>query len=1133
MLYPSQRIHHFFEDQAMTNPDKIALVYNGEKITYGKLNTDADLLKNHLNSNYPNEKIIGISTNKNIHTLTGIVSILKSGKAYLPLDLNYPTERILSTIQTSGIKLSISAKSEFEEFKKVGLMNINIEERSGLNQCDQLLNSNSAVVLFTSGSTGKPKGVEIQHQGLCELIMHQLQNIGKESDEHILQFGYLGFDASILEIFVALSSGRTLHLIDEVNRLDAKFLLNYIVDKNINRIFLPYVSLQYFANEVVNSKVYPESLVEIATGGDLLKITPSIKECFKLLPNARLKNMYGPTESSVLVTEYVLDEDPEKWEEIPGIGFPIADCRLFVLDENQNVCKPDQPGELHIMGNCLAKGYLNRDDLTADRFINIPNIDSEFTVAYKTGDIVSSNSEGLFYFKGRVDDQVKIRGNRVELGEVEININKFAQVNQAVVKLDYDSTGQKMIVGYVEFSQKSSENIAQLRGYLKKTLPDYMVPDFIVEMESFPKTASGKIDKKTLPKPQQVRGSLPSEFVPPKTKAEKDFCNLFAGILQFDKIGMTDNFFEFGGNSLKAQKLISSFRLELGMETSIIKLYQYPTVKQFLQKTLNSEPNSPLNNLEGKQKIKRKSSNDIAVIGMAGRFPGANDIQELWEVLQSNRETIRFFNGSDLDTSIDSSVSSNPSYVKARGIVEDVDKFDPAFFGLNKVIAEMMDPQQRLFLEIAHEVLESSGYRSNLDFPSIGVFAGVSSNTYFINNLLSYPEKLKDLGEFQVSSLNEKDFIASRTAYHLNLTGPAVSVYSACSTSLLAVVQAVESLRQGNCEMALAGGASVKSPTFSGHLYEEGSAYSKDGHCKSFDADAKGTVFSDGAGVVLLKDIEAAKRDGDNILAIIKGVGVNNDGGNQGSFSAPSVEGQAIAIRTAIDDAGIKPDQIAFVEAHGTGTPLGDPIEIEGLKMAFGSTEKKNFCAIGSVKSNMGHLNAASGISGFIKAVLTLQNKKMVPVHGFKNLNPDIKISDSPFFINEQLADFVQEEKVYGGVSSFGVGGTNVHVILEETEGVKELELASEEMPCYLINWSAKSTRSLQLYAEKLSSYILKNPQVRLKDIASTLQLSRKSYPQKAFAIADSKEKLLQILDTVQIGVKVFWHRFFILWANL
>ncbi|MCH7400136.1 amino acid adenylation domain-containing protein [Belliella sp. DSM 107340] len=1101
---------------ATLSPESIAVVYNGEKITYSKLNEESDLLRNYILSNHANEKIIGISTSKNIHTITGMLAILKAGKAYLPLDLDSPLERTSSMIAIADVKSCISPQSEFDGMARFGLSNISLTERGKTQIAISNLDTDLAVILFTSGSTGEPKGVEISHQGISELISYQLEKIGDLSDEHILQFGYLGFDASILEIFVALSSGRTIHLIDEINRLDPRFLLDYICKYSISRIFLPYVSLQYFANEVVKSGLYPASLKEIATGGELLKITPNIKKCFQKLPNARLKNMYGPTEASVLVTEHVLDKDPEKWEEIPNIGSAIADCRLYVLDENYNKCKEGEFGELYIMGNCLAKGYINREALTAERFINLSTIDPDFDIAYKTGDVVSFDSKGSFHFKGRVDDQVKIRGNRVELGEVELNINMNHLVDQAVVKLDFDASGQKMIVGYVQFHQKNPDNIGSLKAFLKNSLPDYMIPDFIVEMDVFNKTASGKIDKKSLPKPQQIRMEVPLEFVNPNNDFERDVCRIFATVLQYDIIGMTDNFFEFGGNSLKAQKLITLLGEKIQVHVPIIKLYQHPTVQDFVVNVCFDGSEQPLKQTDKSPKNNNAPTKDVAVIGVVGRFPGANDTKELWDILKSNKETIRVFDEADMDNSIDRSLLNNPFYVRARGVVEGLDMFDASFFGLNKNLAEMMDPQQRVFLEVAYELLESSGYRIDSKALHIGVFAGISSNTYFTNNLLTHPEKIKDLGDFQVSALNEKDFIASRTSYHLNLTGPAVSVYSACSTSLLAIVQAVESIRLGNCEMAIAGGASVKSPMISGHLYEEGAAYSKDGHCKSFDADAKGTVFSDGAGVVLLKEIDAAKRDGDNILAIIKGVGVNNDGGNKGSFSAPSVEGQAIAIRTAIQDAGISADQISFIEAHGTGTPLGDPIEIEGLKLAFGNVEQKGYCAIGSIKSNMGHLNAASGVSGFIKAVLSIQNKQMAPVHGFQRLNPNIDIAESPFFINEQLRSFPEDKKLFGGVSSFGVGGTNVHVILGEPDSVMLLAKSEKDYDHYLINWSAKSERSLKLFAGKILAFLSDNPDVLLKDIAATLQLSRHSYSKKAFLIVkdkiDLKEKLQKIV---------------------
>ena len=332
---------------------------------------------------------------------------------------------------------------------------------------------------------------------------------------------------------------------------------------------------------------------------------------------------------------------------------------------------------------------------------------------------------------------------------------------------------------------------------------------------------------------------------------------------------------------------------------------------------------------------------DVAVIGMAGRFPGASTIDALWDLLKEGKETTRFFSDSELDPSIPASLTHDPLYVKARGVIDQVDQFDAHFFGLSPNVAQLMDPQQRVFLEIAWEALEQTGYLPQHYAGRVGVFAGCGNNTYYQNNIPGHQDLIDQVGAFQVMTLNEKDYIASRTAYQLNLKGPAVSVYSACSTSLLAISQAVQSIRSGQCEVALAGGASITTPVNSGHLYQEGAMLSQDGHCRSFDAEAQGTVFSDGAGVVLLKSREAAERDGDTIYAVIKGVGVNNDGGGKGSFTAPSAEGQAGAIAMALADAQIDPATISYVEAHGTATPLGDPIEIEGLIQAFGEQTRQ------------------------------------------------------------------------------------------------------------------------------------------------------------------------------------------------
>ena len=507
---------------------------------------------------------------------------------------------------------------------------------------------------------------------------------------------------------------------------------------------------------------------------------------------------------------------------------------------------------------------------------------------------------------------------------------------------------------------------------------------------------------------------------------------------------------------------------------------------------------------------------------MAARFPGANTIEELWTVLKEGRETISFFRRQRTRSAqLPAELTNDPAYVKARGIIRDVDQFDAEFFGLNPRLASVMDPQQRVFMEIAWEALEQTGYLPQTYPGTIGVYAGCGNNTYYLNNVLRNRKVVDQIGELQVSAANEKDYISSRTAYQLNLKGPAVSVFSACSTSLLAIAQAVDSLRNGQCDIALAGGASVTAPVNSGHLYQEGAIFSRDGHCRSFDAEARGTVFSDGAGVVLLKPLDEARRDGDTIFAVIKGTGVNNDGGGKGSFTAPNAEGQAGAIRMALDSAQLDPATISYVEAHGTATPLGDPIEIEGLKMAFGDGVEKQSCAIGSIKSNMGHLTAAAGVAGFIKTALALHYRQLPASLGFTTPNPVIDFANSPFFVNATLSDWPSTPHYTGprraGVSSFGVGGTNVHVVLEEyvsAESAPEPQTPESNRPLQLITWSAKSTASLDAYAHRLADYLRQNPSVSAADVAFTLQTTRPDFAHRRFVLADTTGALITALQT-------------------
>jgi amino acid adenylation domain-containing protein len=1093
-------IHQLFELQRSKTPGETSVIFGDEKLTYNQLGLKADNLAAAILAASPNSLVAGVSTFRSVETIVSVLAILKAGKAYMPLDPDYPQERLQQLVSDSGIDLCLSTSSQQHLFEALSIKVLASDKAYPVNKEPIAVSKSACYVLYTSGSTGTPKGVSMGHATLANLLSWQQKESASKTGFNTLQFAPLSFDVSFQEIFATLTTGGTLVLVDDDLRVDPYRLLRYITDNAVNRIFLPFVVLQYLTEAADAEQYFPLCLTEVMTAGEQLKITPQIVRFFEALPGCVLYNQYGPTETHV-VTQLKLNGDPKQWPALPSIGVPIDNTEILILDEELSRLPFGDIGELCVSGLSLADGYLNRPDMTAEKFVDWKESEHITTRIYRTGDLARYMPDGNIDYLGRRDTQVKIRGNRVELGEIEVLINQLNDIQQAIVVAREDVIGQKRLVAYL-VSAKNEPNTAYVRKSIEQQLPDYMVPSAFVWLNELPKTTSGKVDRKALPKPDMERPELSVLYKAPSTPLEKNITGVWMELLLLDKIGIDDNFFQLGGNSLLALKTVAALKHRFNLEVPITKLYQFPTVSGIVNLVSGENKVNPI--LSAKKK-NNNNNGDIAIIGMAGRFPGADTIEAFWDLLSEGLEAISFFNIDEIDASVPGSIKNDPDYVKARGVIDGADAFDAEFFGFNPRSAELMDPQQRVFLEIAWEALESGGYLPQKYNGSVGVFAGTGYNTYFTNNVLAHPELVERTGQFNVRLLNEKDYIATRTAYQLNLKGPAVAVYSACSTSLLAIAQAVSSIRDGQCDIAIAGAASITSPIKSGHLYEEGSIMSRDGHCRPFDSEATGTVFSDGAGVVLLKSREDAERDGDTIYAIIKGIGVNNDGADKGSFGGPSAQGQAGAIAMAINDAGIEASTIGYIEAHGTATPLGDPIEIEGLSLAFGEQEQTQFCAVGSVKSNLGHLTAASGVAGLIKTVLSLHHQQIPASLFYKNTNPNINLLDSPFYINAELKPWGSDQKRRAGVSSFGVGGTNVHVILEEFENVPVQSSASK--PLTLINWSAKTESSVNNYAKKLSEFAESND-VNIADVAYTLQNTRADFNVRRFVISSDSTDL-------------------------
>ncbi|SFB72365.1 amino acid adenylation domain-containing protein [Bosea sp. CRIB-10] len=497
----------------------------------------------------------------------------------------------------------------------------------------------------------------------------------------------------------------------------------------------------------------------------------------------------------------------------------------------------------------------------------------------------------------------------------------------------------------------------------------------------------------------------------------------------------------------------------------------------------------------------------VAIIGLAGRFPGAATIGSFWRNLLDGVESITRFNPAELEDSFDAATRALPNFVAAKPILDGVDQFDAPFFGILPREAALTDPQQRLLLECAWEALEDAGYDPAAPGQCIGVFAGATSSTYLLQNLLHDRSAMADYTSgFQIGNLpllvgSAADFTATRIGYKLGLTGPCVAVQSACSTSLLAVAQAVQNLLCHGCDMALAGGVSITFPQRRGYLAQEGGIVSTDGHCRAFDASASGTIFGSGAGLVVLKRLEDAVADRDQIYAVIRGVGVNNDGAGKVGYTAPSVDGQAAAIAMAHATADVDARSIGYVECHGTGTPMGDPIEVAGLTAAFRlTTEDRGFCALGSVKSNIGHLDAAAGVTGLIKASLAVKSGILPASLHVTQPNPALELPESPFFIADRKQDWPgQSGPRRAGVSAFGFGGTNVHLVLEQAPASEAMAPARRNQ---LLTLSARSAAALGAARDRLAEHVETHPEQDLADIAFTLQAGRCSFPHRLAVVA-------------------------------
>ncbi|MFK0294023.1 amino acid adenylation domain-containing protein [Streptomyces sp. NPDC090442] len=927
--------------------------------------------------------------------------------------------------------------------------------------------------LFTSGSSGTPKGVEVSDRTLCNLLTWQAADGGLGAPAATQQFSMLSFDVSFQEVFGTLCGGGTLHLIGPGLRQDPPALLAQLESSGAQRIHLPYVALQLLAEHAVLLGRYPAKLREVVTAGEPLVCTDAIRRWFAGLPGTRLFNHYGPTETHV-VAALCLDGDPALWPERPAIGRPVAGAVLRVVDQDGRPVPPGCPGELLIGGTMAARCYLGAGDggagnpLNTERFTELPGSG----LCYRSGDRARFDRDGLLHYLGRDDAQIKLSGHRLELGQVEAALLRHPEITNAVVVPDGDA-----LVACFE-CRADAPAADGLAAHLATLLPAYVRIARFRRLATLPRTPSGKLDRAAAlraPGDDIAGGATDAPALSPR---ERQLAALFEAVTG-TAIAPDRSFFEAGASSLTLMRYHLRCAKELGTRFTVADLFEHVTVRtlaRFLDVTAGeaeaedtATPRSEPARTPASVPSPAADASDtppagepIAVIGMAVRLPGAVDLAAFWELVRTGARGIEHFDAAD-------------GLVGARSQMAGLLDFDPDHFGISRAEARLMDPQQRHLLMCAAQALAHAGIADPSSGPSsgprTGLIAGAGESTYFQSMLREAdPSALPD--GFRLALHHEKDFLATKAAYHLGLTGPAFTAQAACASSLVAVHLAAGLLRQGDADVMLAGGVLVDPTLSGGYRYQPQHIFSADGHCRPFSDDANGTVGASGVGVVVLKPLRHARRDGDTVYAVLTGSAVNNDGSEKLGYSAPSLAGQREVIRAALRRSGRTGTDLCYVEAHGTGTRLGDPVEIAALRQAFGVAEPDR-CALTSVKSQLGHLGAAAGVVGLIRAVLSVHHGVIPPHADFRALNPHIDPDPTPFHFPTTASPWPDGRPRVAAVSSFGIGGTNAHVVLEGSPDAGP-EPVEPHGPLFL---SASSAAALRTDAERIADYLAAHPQ--------------------------------------------------------
>ncbi|MGW1045385.1 amino acid adenylation domain-containing protein [Streptomyces sp. NPDC002547] len=1116
-----------FAQQVLRSPYAPALTNGHSSLTYAELDVWAAELAATLAPRLPADPAapaaVALYLEPSFEHVVALLAAARLNLTVVPLDPAYPPTLLRHVLQQAEPLCILVAPDHAEALDAIAPPGLQrqLMVRGNMSRTPSAVPSLGRAMrplytLFTSGSTGTPKGVQIFDRTLCNLLAWQREHGGLSAPAVTQQFSMLSFDVSFQEIFTTLCSGGLLRLVEPAWRQDAPALLEQLEKGGVERLFLPYVALQLLAEHGVRTGAYPSRLREVVTAGEQLVCTDAIRRWFAGLPDTRLFNHYGPTETHV-VSALCLKDDPAVWPLRPAIGRPVAGAVLRVVDDSGVRVPPGVTGHLLIGGLMAERCYLGDSELNRIRFTD----EAGLGTFYRSGDLARFDRRGLLHYVGRNDTQVKISGHRLELGQVEAALLEYPSVANAIVTVADGS-----LVACIQITGDDPD-LADLTRHLGGLLPAHVRVTRFRRLLSLPRTPSGKLDRQAA----LTAAGYELQFLPataaPCSPLEQRLSDVFKAVTG-RTIEPDQRFFDAGASSLELMRFQLRCAGEDDLHFRVPDLFEHVTIRSLarllgghraVQPAIRQTPSDaseqgteraghgagrtaistdgPPSVVAPVRPTVRQASDKhdgdlevltanepVAIIGMAVRLPGAPNLSAFWKLVTSGNRGIEHF-------------PAAAGRVGARSQLDGLLSFDPGRFNISPQDARLMDPQQRHLLMGCVEALAHAGVARPAE-QRVGLVAACGESTYFQSLLREAdPAVLPD--SFRLALHHEKDFLATKAAYHLGLTGPAFNVQSACSSSLVGVHLAAGLLRQRDADVMLVGGVLVDVDLREGYVYRPQHILSPDGHCRPFSADAAGTVGASGVGVVVLKPLAAARRDGDTVYAVVTGSAVNNDGSDKLSYSAPSLPGQRAALATALRRSGRSAAELGYVEAHGTGTRLGDPVEAEALRQAYALPGDSRL-VLSSVKSQIGHLGAAAGVVGMIRATLSVYHGVVPPTADFDHLNAEI--DGNVFRVPDTAEPWPLGTPRVAAVSGFGIGGTNAHLLLELPDNVHSGNAHDEAeprpVPCLVL--SSHSPSALRVDAHRIADYLEARPD-RYQRVLRHLQAGRPALAHRAAAV--------------------------------